>query len=118
MQTSWLWGQVATGAVEVAEEDVDAGAGEAEKEASRFVRRLRTGGKVSLHLRGIPQPEEVLEVIDDLRCRCDRALAIVAESSDEALNIVFLPRQAQFTPKITGCTTMRGVRPSSKARQR
>jgi len=63
----WLWGQVsATGDVEVAEAGPvkrPRGAGDQD---NRFVRRLRTGGKVSLHLRGIPSPEEVLEVIDDL----------------------------------------------------
>lgn len=66
-RTPWLWTQVSEeGGADRGAESAAMAEKESEGESARFVRQLRRGGKVSIHLRGIPSPEEVIEVVDDL----------------------------------------------------
>lgn len=62
----WAWSQVAeAGPTPSAEESVSDGAREPAGEIG-FSRRLRKGGRLAIHLRGIPAPETMQDMIDDL----------------------------------------------------
>ena len=71
-RTPWLWRSVDTSGAGTPAYDVGTkGATVVEEHSAastRFVRRLRTGGRVTLHLTGIPRPEQIQEVVDDLGC--------------------------------------------------